>query len=140
MQKKNNLYVFTKAKDLAKYILTVTEKSPVKFRFTLVVRLQNYILNVLEYLYLANSLPLGQERFNYQEKAQTELNMLGYFAELAAEQNCILFKQYEQIALQQAECLMYLEKWAASDKKRGSIKKVSTADGNLPFGEDMGEG
>jgi len=53
MQKKNDLFVITKAKDLAKYILTVTEKSPKKFRFTLVVRLQNYILDALESLYLA---------------------------------------------------------------------------------------
>lgn len=118
MQKKSDLYVVTKAKDLAKYVLTVTEKSPVKFRFTLVVRLQNYILDVLEHLYIANSLPLGQERQAEQEKAKTKLAMLDYFAGLAAEQKCILFKQYEQIALQQAECLLYLNKWVASDKKR----------------------
>lgn len=118
MQKKSDLYVVTKAKDLAKYVLTVTEKSPVKFRFTLVVRLQNYILDVLEHLYLANSLPLGKERQAEQEKAKTKLAMLDYFAGLAAEQKCILFKQYEQIALQQAECLLYLNKWVASDKKR----------------------
>lgn len=118
MQKKSDLYVVTKAKDLAKYVLTVTEKSPVKFRFTLVVRLQNYILDVLEHLYLSNSLPLGKERQAEQEKAKTKLAMLDYFAGLAAEQKCILFKQYEQIALQQAECLLYLNKWVASDKKR----------------------
>lgn len=122
MQKKSDLFVITKAKDLAKYILTVTEKSPVKFRFTLVVRLQNYILDVLEHLYLANNLPLGDERKKEQESAKTMLAMLAYFAGLAAEQKCILFKQYEQIALQQAECLLYLGKWIASDQKR----KVST--------------
>lgn len=136
MDKKNNLFVFTKAKDLAKYILTVTEKSPVKFRFTLVVRLQNYVLNVLEYLYLANSLRLCPERLEYQKKARTELNMLDYFAGLAAEQGCILFRQYEQIALNQAECLMYLEKWMASDKKR----MVSTGANKKTSPEDMGEG
>ena len=108
MQKKSDLFVITKAKDLAKYILTVTEKSPVKFRFTLVVRLQNYILDVLEHLYLANNLPLGDERKKEQESAKTTLAMLAYFA--------------GQIALQQAECLLYLGKWIASDQKR----KVST--------------
>lgn len=118
MNKKSDLYVITKAKDLAKYILTVTEKSPVKFRFTLVVRLQNYILDVLEHLYIANSLPLGIDRQNEQKKAKTRLAMLDYFAGLAAEEKCILFKQYEQIALLDAECLMYLNKWMASDKKR----------------------
>ncbi len=118
MIKKNDLFVITKAKDLAKYIITVTEKSPIKYRFTLVVRLQNYILDVLEKLYLANSSPLGEKRREYQETAKTLLNMLDYFAGLAAEQGCILFKQYKQISKQQAECLLYLNKWMASDTKR----------------------
>jgi len=122
MQKKNDLFVITKAKDLAKYILTVTEKSPKKFRFTLVMRLQNYILDIIEHLYLANSLAIGEERRQQQEKAKTTLSMLDYFSGLASEQQCILFKQYEQIAKQQSECLLYLNKWIASDARR----KVST--------------
>ncbi len=118
MQKKSDLFVITKAKDLAKYIITVTEKSPKKFRFTLVVRMQNMILDILENLYLANTLPLGNDRIEKQERAKTLLSMLDYFAGLSYEEDCILFKQYEQIALQQAECLLYLNKWMASDKKR----------------------
>ena len=55
MQKKSDLYVLTKAKDLSKYIFTITEKSPKKFKFSLVVRLQNLMLDVLEGIYLANS-------------------------------------------------------------------------------------
>ncbi len=126
MQKKSDLFVMTKAKDLAKYIITVTEKSPKKFRFTLVVRLQNYILDVLENLYLANALPLGDERKQKQERAKTLLSMLDYFAGLSFEQECILFKQYEQISKQQAECLLYLNKWMASDKRR--YQPISSAD------------
>ena len=122
----------TKAKDLAKYILTVTEKSPVKYRFTLVVRLQNYILDVLENLYLANSAEIGQKRREYQETARTRLNILDYFAGLAAEQGCILFKQYEQISKQQAECLLYLNKWIASDAKRAKVSPDSS------IGDDIG--
>jgi len=118
MQKKSDLFVVTKAKDLAKYILTVTEKSPKKFRFTLVVRLQNYILDVIENLFLANGTMDMAERLAHQEKASTLLHMLGYFAELASEQQCILFRQYEQISLQQTECLMYLGKWIKDTKRR----------------------
>ena len=59
----------TKTKDLAKYIITVTEKSPKKFRFTLVVRMQNYILDAIENIYLANSQPIGAERLSLQKKA-----------------------------------------------------------------------
>ena len=56
MQRKSDLYVITKVKELTEYVITVTEKSPKKFRFTLVARLQNYCLDVVENLYLANSL------------------------------------------------------------------------------------
>lgn len=55
MQKKNNLFVMTKAKDLCNYVITVTEKSPKKFRFTLVNRLQNYCLDIIENIHIANS-------------------------------------------------------------------------------------
>jgi hypothetical protein len=131
MQKKNDLFVITKAKDLAKYIITITEKSPKKFRFTLIVRLQNYILDAIENLYLANSLPLGKQRKTHQEQAKTLFAMLDYFAGLAYEQECILFKQYEQISKQQAECLLYLNKWIASDAKRTT---VSTGDSPADIG------
>lgn len=117
MQKKSDLFVFTKAKDLAKYIITVTEKSPKKFRFTLVVRLQNYILDAIENIYLANCERDIGKRLAYQDKAKTLLSMLDYFAQIAYEQECILKKQYEQISKQQAECLLYLGKWRASTVK-----------------------
>ena len=44
---KSELSVITKAKDLCSYIMTVTDKSPKRFRFTLVSRLQNYALDVI---------------------------------------------------------------------------------------------
>ena len=116
--KKHQLYVMTKAKDLAKYIITITEKSPKKFRYTLVARLQNHILDIIENLHLANSYERGsKERLELQESAKRKLVLLDYIAQLAMEQECILFKQYEQISKQQAETLMYLNKWATSDKK-----------------------
>lgn len=124
MQKKSDLYVFTKAKDLAKYIITVTEKSPKKFRFTLVTRLQNYILDAIELIYLANSERSVEKRVELQDRARTQFSMLDYFAQIAMEQECILPKQYEQIAKQLAECLLYLGKWRAS-----TLRTVSTAAG-----------
>lgn len=118
VNKKDDLFVMTKAKDLAKYIITVTEKSPKKFRYTLVVRLQNYILDILENLSLGNKTEIGEERKRYQDEAKKKLAMLDYFASLAYEQECILFKQYELVSKQQAECLMYLSRWQKSDEKR----------------------
>ena len=123
MQKKSELFVFTRAKELAKYIITVTEKSPKKFRFTLMVRLQNYVLDAIEYIYLANNERDVKQRLALQDKAKTTLMMLDYFAQIAYEEECILFKQYEQISKQQAECLSYLAKWRAS-----TSKQLSTSD------------
>ncbi|MGN1034012.1 MAG: hypothetical protein ACI4PK_00200 [Oscillospiraceae bacterium] len=36
--------VITKAKDVCNYVITVTDKSSKKFRFTLIGRMQNYAL------------------------------------------------------------------------------------------------
>lgn len=124
--KKHNLYVFTKTKDLAQYILVVTEKSPKKFRFTLVVRLQNYILDVIENLYIANCLPLGETRKKYQLKANNLLGMLDYFAGLSYEVMCITFKQYSIIAKMTATCIDYLGKWIASDARRLQAEEASS--------------
>mgnify|MGYP002799805578 FL=1 len=51
---KSELAVITKAKDLCSYVMTVTDKSPKRFRFTLVAKLQNYALDIIENLYQAN--------------------------------------------------------------------------------------
>lgn len=52
----SELSVITKAKDLCSYIMTITDKSPKRFRFTLVSRLQNYGLDIIEYLTKANEI------------------------------------------------------------------------------------
>lgn len=123
--KKSELFVVTKAKDLANYILTVTEKSPKKFRFTLVVRIQNYILDAIEKIFLANTTQLGEQRIVLQEDAKKLLSMLGYFAGLAYEQGCILFHQFENISKGVATVIMYLNKWIKSDIKRKVSKSNS---------------
>ncbi len=52
----NELSVISKAKNLCAYIMTVTERSPKRFRFTLVSRLQNYSLDVITALISANEI------------------------------------------------------------------------------------
>ena len=117
--KKSDLYVITKVKEFTKYVITVTEKSPKKIRFTLVARLQNYCLDSLEQIVMANLLPVSDpRRLEYQKEAGRGLETLGYFAMLCMECECILPKQYEFISKLQAESLMFLGKWISSDKKR----------------------
>ena len=122
---KSELSVITKAKELCSYVMTVTEKSPKRFRFTLVSRMQNYALDVIENLYIANEIfvPVGrrdqaEKRQAYQQKAQTSLRLLGYISQLAMEQQCILPNQYEQITRKVYDCRNLLGAWMVSDRKR----------------------
>lgn len=122
---KSELSVITKAKELCNYVMTVTEKSPKRFRFTLVSRMQNYALDVIENLYTANEIYIrpgqtdqAEKRQAYQQKAQTGLRLLGYIAQLAMEQQCILPNQYEQITRKVYDCRNLLGAWMVSDRKR----------------------
>ena len=124
-RKQSELSVITKAKDLCSYILTVTEKSPKRFRFTLTSKLQNYALNIIENLYRANEVflikdnPRTQERRrDYQRQAMTECRLLAYMAQLAMEQGAILPKQYEQITKKIYDVQNLLGAWMRSDDRR----------------------
>ena len=105
------LFVIVKAKDLGNYIFTVTDKSPKKFRFTLVSRMQNLSLDIIENLYRANQVFVRnrddtrriEKRREYQREAYTAIKMLNYIAWMAREQQCILPKQFSQIAKQSTE-------------------------------------
>jgi len=122
---KNELSVVMKAKDLCSYIVTITQKSPKQFRFTFVSRLQNLAMDIIENIYRANEVFIGagnhsnpEKRLDFQHKALTSLKILAYFAEMAMIQNCILPKQYEQIAKLTTDCQHLLGAWIISDKKR----------------------
>jgi len=122
---KSELSVITKAKDICSYIMTVTDKSPKRFRFTLVSRLQNYALDVIENLIMANETFVSAgdarsaiERMSYQRKAMSRLKLLSYMSELAMKQGCILPKQYEQVTKQVYDAENMLGAWMNSDKKR----------------------
>ncbi|MBR1740306.1 MAG: four helix bundle protein [Lachnospiraceae bacterium] len=122
---KSELSVITKAKDLCSYIMTITDKSPKRFRFTLVSRMQNYSLDVIENLIRANEIFVSagdvissRDRLSYQRTAMTSLKLLGYISELAMKQQCILMKQYGQITKQIYDVENMLGAWMNSDKKR----------------------
>lgn len=126
--KTSELAVITKAKDLCSYVMTVTDKSPKRFRFTLVAKMQGYALNTIEELYRANEVFVSKGdtnkaalRLDYQHKALTELKLLAYMSQLAMEQQCILPKQYEQITKRVSDCQNMLGAWINSDRKRLGI-------------------
>lgn len=125
----NELSVITKAKEVVSYIFTVTEKSPKKFRFTLVSRMQNYSLDIVEGLISANEVYVMdkdknirpealKERSRLQRQTLTRIKLLAYMAQLSMEQSCILPKQYEQITKKLYDCQNLLGAWVKSDAKR----------------------
>jgi hypothetical protein len=123
--KKSDLLVVTKAKELCSYIMTVTQKSPKQFRFTFVSRLQNLSLDVIENIYYANEVFIGkgyeknvEKRLDLQHHALTTLKIIAYISELAMTEKCLLFKQYEQIAKLTTDCQRLVGAWINSDKKR----------------------
>ncbi len=116
----SELIVITKAKKLAAYVITVTEKSPKRFRAVFVNRMQNYCLDCIENLIEANSLKMDnhkniEKRKECQHNAFLKLKMLGYISFLALENECILKKQYQQISLQASDCINLLIAWRKSD-------------------------
>ena len=68
MQNRSELSVITRAKDLCSYVMTITDKSPKRFRFTLVSRLQNYALDTTEYLIMANEVFVSRETLLQRRK------------------------------------------------------------------------
>ena len=136
MSKTGDLAVIIKAKDLSSYILTVTEKSPKRFRFTLTSRLQNYSLTIIENLILANEIYVQKttmramqeavvERRYMQRKAMAHLKLLSFMAQTAMESKCILPKQFEQISKKVYDTQNLLGAWMNSDKKRYDVPAES---------------
>lgn len=124
----NDLMVITVAKKLAAYVITVTEKSPKKFRGVFVNRMQNYCLDTLEYLLQANftrmdSIENKKKREVNQKEAVVKMKLLGYMAMLAESSGCILKKQYKQISIQLSEVINLIVAWKKSDDDRWKNKR-----------------
>ena len=85
MLKKSELNVITKSKDLCTYIFNITDKSPKRFRFTLVSKIQNLSLSIIEKIYRANEIFIGNndkafltQRRAFQQSALIEIKVLSY--------------------------------------------------------------
>lgn len=109
--------VFTHAKKLSEYIFVITEKSPKKLRWSIVARLQNTSVDVVENLYRANY-ERGEERLTFQKKAMVSINLLDFFTETAKTKQAISLRQMTIIGKQIYEVKKLLNGWIRSEKYR----------------------
>lgn len=121
--KKAELTAITKAKDLCHVVLEVTDKSPKRYRFTLVSRMQNLSLEIIEKLYRANEVYVRDQtsferRLTLQHEAITAVKLLGYMSLIAREQQAILPKQYERVSKLVSDCQNLTGAWINADRKR----------------------
>ncbi len=110
--------VFTHAKKLSEYIFVITEKSPKKLRWSIVTRLQNASVELVENLYRANFEREEQVRLNYQKSAAVSLRLIDFYAETARKKQAITIRQTAIIARQLAETEKLLNGWVRSTKRK----------------------
>ncbi len=110
--------VFTHAKKLSEYIFVITEKSPKKLRWSIVSRLQNCSVDVIENLYRANY-ERGEERAKWQKKAMVCINLLDFYTETAKTKQAINLRQMGIIARLLSDVKKLLYGWIKSDKRKG---------------------
>lgn len=119
MRADSELMVITKAKDIVSYWMLISENAPKKYRFTLISKMQNTGLDVLEDLILANEAQLGtRERYDYQKQAIAKLKVLDALSMIGKQSRCILPKQYEYLSRLIADGIKLTGAWINSDKKR----------------------
>lgn len=109
--------VFTHAKKLSEYIFVITEKSPKKLRWSIISRLQNASVEIVENLYRANFERDDAVRVSYQKSAAVGLKILDFYTETARKKQGITIRQTEIIARQISETTRLLNGWVKSTKK-----------------------
>lgn len=110
--------VFTRAKKLSEYIFVITEKSPKKLRWSIVSRLQNCSVDVIENLYRANYERDYEPRREFQKRAQVALNLLDFYTETAKRKQAVSMRQMTIIAREVSEIKRLLNGWIKSSRQK----------------------
>lgn len=108
--------VFTHAKKLSEYVFVICERSPKKLRWSIVARLQNASVEVIENLYHANYERDAEERLKYQKAAAVSLNLLDFYAQTAKTKQAINMRQTAILARGICECKKLLTGWMKSTR------------------------
>lgn len=121
---KSDLYIITVAKKLVDYVFEVEEKSPKKFRGSLITKMDSTCLDLIELLYQSNALNLHDaNRVQRQKECLVKLRIISFLSEIGQKYGCYTFHQYETISKQLHDCNAYLLNWMKSDEKRRGDKE-----------------
>ncbi|MDY4182982.1 MAG: four helix bundle protein [Candidatus Onthovivens sp.] len=121
-RKESELLVFIKAKDLSAYILLISGKSPVKYRYSLLNPLINNSLEIIELLYEANELELKDiRRLELIRKARAILKTIDFLSSIAKDASCFTTHQHDVILEKIGVCSKYLQGYYNSCKKALNI-------------------
>lgn len=110
--------VFTHAKKLSEYIFVITEKSPKKYRWSIISRLQNASVELVENLYRANFERDEAVRVSFQKAAAVCIKLIDFYAETARKKQAITVRQTGVLAKHIAETEKLLNGWVRSTKRK----------------------
>jgi len=110
--------VFTHAKKLSEYIFVITEKSPKKFRWSIISRLQNVSVELVENLYRANFERDDAARVSYQKAAAVCLKIIDFYSETARKKQAVTVRQTAVLARHISETEKLLNGWVRSTKRK----------------------
>ncbi len=110
--------VFTHAKKLSEYIFVITEKSPKKYRWSIISRLQNASVELVENLYRANFERDEALRITFQKCGAVCIKLIDFYAETARKKQAITIRQTAVLAKHIAETEKLLNGWVRSTKRK----------------------
>ena len=117
-QRDKEMAVFTHAKKLSEYIFVITEKSPKKYRWSIISRLQNASVELVENLYRANFERDEALRITFQKCAAVCIKLIDFYAETARKKQAITIRQTAVLAKHIAETEKLLNGWVRSTKRK----------------------
>ncbi len=121
-RKDNELVVFIKAKSILSYILLVSSKSPVKYRYSLLNTLINESLDMIHLLYEANELdPKDKIRAEKIRSAMARLKTIDFVSSVARDAGCFTQKQYDILLGKIGDCSKFLLGYYNHAKKASAI-------------------
>ncbi len=108
-RKETELLVFVKAKKLAEYVIDISGKAPVKYRYSVLNPLISDCLDMVRCLYEANELPVDDvDRAKLIRKAIAKLKCIDFISSLATTNGCFTPHQGEVITRYSGDCSKYL--------------------------------